>query len=176
MTEETGLSYEEVREFASSWVERWNAHDADGVLTMVTEDVRWEDPSLERPAQGHGESRAYILSLFRAFPDIAWSMPAALCLSPMNGSGTTLIAQPWACHGTALGPIDPPGFAPTRKRFELEGVDLWEWRHDEGRLSRVTSHYDALEFARRIELMPARGSKAERMMVGLQRAKERFRR
>jgi hypothetical protein len=43
-------------------------------------------------------------------------------------------------------------------------------------LGQVASHYDALEFARRVDLMPARGSLAERMLVRLQRARERVRR
>lgn len=168
--------YKTALNFAERWVSRWNAHDVEGVLALVSDDVTWEDPSLERPARGHEEAREYVASLFRAFPDISWSMPIGLCISPQDRDGIVRIAQPWACHGTVLGPIDPPGFAPTGKAFQLEGVDLWEMRLAEDRLRRVISHYDALEFARRIELMPGRGSRGERTMVRLQRLKERLRR
>jgi ketosteroid isomerase-like protein len=164
-------------EFAGHWVDRWNAHDVEGVLALVSDDILWKDPSLEGPARGHGEAREYVESLFRAFPDISWSMPAGVCVSAVEGdcNGIFRIAQPWACRGTALGPIDPPGFAPTGKAFELEGVDLWEMCLAEKRLRQVVSHYDALEFARRIELMPARRSGGERAMVRLQRLKQRLR-
>lgn len=165
-------------DFAGRWVDRWNAHDVEGVLALVSDDVLWRDPSLEGPARGHAEAQEYVEGLFRAFPDISWSMPSGVCISSVedHGDGTLRMAQPWACRGTALGPIDPPGFAPTGKAFELEGVDLWEMRLSEMRLSQVVSHYDALEFARRIELMPARGSRGERAMVRLQRLQGRIRR
>jgi steroid delta-isomerase-like uncharacterized protein len=162
-------------DFARHWVDRWNAHDVAGVLALVSDDVLWHDPSLEGPARGHAEAQEYVESLFRAFPDISWSMPSGVCVSSLEdrGNGILSVAQPWACRGTALGPIDPPGFAPTGKAFELEGVDLWEMRLPETRLSQVVSHYDALEFARRIELMPARASRGERAMVRLQRLQAR---
>ena len=60
--------------------------------------------------------------------------------------------------------------------FNLEGVDLWELQRSDGLLRRVVSHYDAMEFARRVNLMPVRGSRAERMLVHLQRLRERVRR
>ncbi|HXV05216.1 MAG TPA: nuclear transport factor 2 family protein [Solirubrobacterales bacterium] len=165
-------------DFAGRWVDRWNAHDIEGILALVSDDILWQDPSLESPARGHVEAREYVASLFRAFPDISWSMPSGVCVSSVEGHGDGIlrVAQPWACRGTALGQIDPPGFAPTGKAFELEGVDLWEMCLPEKRLRQVVSHYDALEFARRIELMPSRGSKGERAMVRLQRLKERLRR
>jgi steroid delta-isomerase-like uncharacterized protein len=159
--------------FAERWVDRWNAHDVKGILALVSDDVTWEDPSMEGPAHGHDASRRYIESLFRAFPDIGWAMPAGLCISFVNG--TLKVAQPWSCQGTVLGPIDPPGFAATGRAFQLEGVDLWDLRLDDGVLCRVVSHYDALEFARRVNLMPLRGSGAERMLVRLQRLRERLR-
>jgi steroid delta-isomerase-like uncharacterized protein len=173
---EQGLTYEAAWDFAERWVSRWNAHDVEGILALVSEDVIWDDPSMERTAHGHDASRRYIESLFRAFPDIAWTMPAGLYISPDRDEGTIKIAQPWSCRGTALGLIDPPGFAPTGHTFQLEGVDLWKLRPADGVLCQVASHYDALEFARRVDLMPARGSLAERMLVRLQRARERVRR
>jgi steroid delta-isomerase-like uncharacterized protein len=176
MAIEHGLAYEPVLDFAERWVGRWNAHDVDGVLALVGDDIMWDDPSLERTAVGHEASRKYVESVLRAFPDVSWSMPAGLYTSPTGDEGTIRVAQPWSCRGTVLGPIDPPGFAPTGKAFELEGVDLWELRLEDGVLSRVVSHYDALEFARRVDLMPARGTRPERMLVRLQRLRERVRR
>lgn len=164
----------EVVDFAERWVGRWNAHDVDGILALVADDVVWEDPSIDDAAHGLADARQYIESLFCAFPDIAWTMPAALLVSLENNDEVLEIGQPWACHGTALGPIDPPGFAPTRRAFELQGLDVWELRRSDGRLRRVVSHYDALEFARRVGLMPARGSREERMFVRLQRLRMRF--
>jgi hypothetical protein len=164
----------EVVDFAERWVSRWNAHDVQGILELVTEDITWQDPSIDGTARGLSESRRYIEGVFRAFPDIAWSMPSGL-LTSVQGNGRVLaIGQPWTCSGTSLGPMDPPGFAPTGKAFKLEGFDFWELERTKGRLRHVVSHYDALEFARRVGLMPARGSGAERMLVRLQRLRSRF--
>lgn len=164
----------EVLEFAERWVGRWNAHDVEGILALVTEDVTWEDPSIDGTAHGLAAARRYIERLFHAFPDIAWAMPMGLFISPDDDDELLKVGQPWACRGTALGKIDPPGFAPTGKPFALEGFDVWELRRGEGRLSRVVSYYDALEFARRIGLMPARASAGERALVGLQRLRARI--
>jgi steroid delta-isomerase-like uncharacterized protein len=158
--------------FAQRWVERWNAHDVEGVLALVSDDVSWEDPTIDGTAHGREASRRYIESLFRTSPDIAWAMPSGVCTSPRGAGGTLAVAQPWLCTGTVLGPIEP-GFAPTGRAFRLEGVDLWELRVDEGVLGRVVSHYDALDFARRIGLMPARGGAGEWMLVQAQRLRER---
>jgi steroid delta-isomerase-like uncharacterized protein len=164
----------EVVDFANSWVDRWNAHDVDRILALVTEDVIWEDPSIDGTANGLADAGAYIAHLFRAFPDIAWSMPAALLVSVEEDREVLTVGQRWACRGTMLGPLDPPGFAPTGKAFELEGIDVWELQRERRRLRRVVSHYDGLEFARRVGLVPARASSQERMLLRLQRARERF--
>jgi steroid delta-isomerase-like uncharacterized protein len=164
----------QVVEFAKRWVGRWNAHDVGGILELVTEDVAWEDPSIDGTAHGRADARRYIESVFRGFPDIAWAMPMGLFVSLEDDDELLKIGQPWACRGTALGTIDPPGFAPTGKAFELEGFDVWELRRDEGRLRRVVSYYDALEFGRRIGLIPARASAGEKALVALQRMRARI--
>ena len=165
----------EVVEFAERWVGRWNAHDPDGILALVTEDIVWEDPSMDGPARGLADARLYIENLFRAFPDIAWAMPAGLFVSLDDDDEIVKAAQSRTCRGTALGRIDPPGFAPTGNAFELEGFDVWDLQRSDGRVGRVVSHYDALEFARRAGLMPARGSGGERVLVRLQRLQARLR-
>jgi hypothetical protein len=165
----------ELVEFAERWVGRWNAHDLDGILALVTDDITWEDPSIDGTARGLPDARRYIQRVFRAFPDIAWAMPDGLFVSLDDDSEIVKVGQPWTCRGTALGRIDPPGFAPTGNAFELEGFDVWDLQRSDGRVRRVVSHYDALEFARRAGLMPARGSGGERVLVRLQRLRARLR-
>jgi steroid delta-isomerase-like uncharacterized protein len=160
--------------FAERWVGRWNSHDVDGILALVTEDVRWVDPSIDGTARGLADARRYIESLFRAFPDIAWAMPGGLLVALDRDDEIVKVGQPWTCRGTALGWIDPPGFAPTGKVFELDGFDVWDLQRSDGRVRHVVSHYDALEFTRRIGLMPPRGSGGERVLVRLQRLRARL--
>ena len=164
----------EVVEFAERWVGRWNAHDVEGILALVTEDITWEDPSIDDIASGPAAARRYIEHLFRAFPDISWTMPSGLFISLEDDEEIVKVGQPWACSGTALGPIDPPGFAPTGMKFALEGFDVWALQRSDSKVRQVVSHYDALEFARRVGLVPARGSVGERVLVGMQRLRARL--
>jgi ketosteroid isomerase-like protein len=74
MAVEQGLE-REVVEFAERWVGRWNAHDVDGILALVTEDVVWEDPSIDGTA---GTYSAAIAACGRWSPTTTrWSSCAA---------------------------------------------------------------------------------------------------
>jgi hypothetical protein len=70
-------------------------------------------------------------------------------------------------RGTMTGPLDPPGFAPTGRSMEVEGVDLWTMR--DGRIARYRAFYDLNDLARQLAIAPPAGSRAERAMVRLQR-------
>src|SRR6266849_1460595 len=93
-----------VLDFAERWVGRWNAHDVGGILALVSPDVTWSDPSIDGAAHGLDASRQYIESVFRAFPDIPWTMPEGLYVATVDGAEAVKVAQPWCCHGTVTGP------------------------------------------------------------------------
>ena len=61
------------------------------------------------------------------------------------------------------GPLDPPGFAPTGRSMEVEGVDLWTMR--DGRIARYRAFYDINDLARQLGHRAAAGSRAEKAMV-----------
>jgi hypothetical protein len=75
-------------------------------------------------------------------------------------------------EGTQSGPIDPPGFAPTGRRIDIDGIDVWDF--EDGRIERYRAYYDMAELARQIGVMPPAGSRGERAGVMLQRAQARF--
>ena len=68
--------------------------------------------------------------------------------------------------------IDPPGFAATGKRIDIDGIDVWDFA--DGRLERYRAYYDMATLARQIGAMPTPGSAGERVGVMLQRAQARF--
>jgi len=74
---------------------------------------------------------------------------------------------PWRFTGTMTGPLDPPGFAPTSARIQIEGDDHWEFRGDLVYRCRVL--YDANDVAMQLGASPAPGSRGERLGVLLQR-------
>jgi hypothetical protein len=75
-------------------------------------------------------------------------------------------------RGTMTGPIDPPGFAPTGRAMEVEGVDLWTMR--DGRIARCQAFYDMNDVARQLAIAPPPGSRAEKAVVALQRLQARM--
>ena len=54
----------------------------------------------------------------------------------------------WRGTGTFTGPMDPPGFAPTRARVAFEGFELLEFRGD--RLCRLRIVYDIMDLYRQM--------------------------
>jgi hypothetical protein len=63
--------------------------------------------------------------------------------------------------------MDPPGFAPTGRRWEIDGADFHEYR--DGRISRLRVVFDLMSVSRQLGVMPAAGSRAERAMAAAQR-------
>jgi hypothetical protein len=69
------------------------------------------------------------------------------------------------------GVLDPPGFAPTGRRWELDGFDLHEYR--DGRVSKLRIVFDVFSASRQLGLMPAAGSRTEKAMALAQRSAAR---
>jgi predicted ester cyclase len=135
---------------------------------MLTDDIVWTDPALPEPARGIPAVQEFMRFSFRAFPDLHFSEA-----DPPHLTATgDLVSWAWTMQGTMRGPVDPPGFAPTGRRMRVSGVDLWGIRG--GRIGDYRAFYDAMELARQLALIPARGSRAERATVALQRLQARF--
>jgi SnoaL-like polyketide cyclase len=80
----------------------------------------------------------------------------------------------WRGFGTFTGPMHPPGFAPTGRQWETDGVDIQEYRG--GRIVRLRVITDMMSISRQLGVMPASGSRAERAMAAAQRGVMRLRR
>lgn len=166
----TTPSASELRDFVARYISAWNSCDTAALAQLVCEDVVWEDPALASPARGPREVAQFMRVSFVAFPDLTFTEPEPTALA---ASGDVVLWG-WRMRGTNRGPIDPPGFAATGRRMDIEGVDRWVMRS--GRIARYRAFYDANELARQLGIAPARGSGAERAMVGLQRLQARVRR
>ncbi|GBF17822.1 snoaL-like domain protein [Rhodococcus sp. Br-6] len=55
-------------EFVQRWITAWNAHDADQVLGLLTDDIVWDDPAWPRTMYGKAEARELLAHNWRAFP------------------------------------------------------------------------------------------------------------
>jgi steroid delta-isomerase-like uncharacterized protein len=160
----------ELRPFAERYLDAWNSRDPSAVGACVTEDVFWEDPALPGPARGRQEVEAFVALTRTGFPDYEFSELAPPAIAE---DGLTAYV-PWVMTGTNTGPLDPPGFAATGKRIEIEGIDRWQFRG--GRIARYRACYDFAEMARQLGLLPPRGGTLERMGASAQRLGARLRR
>jgi steroid delta-isomerase-like uncharacterized protein len=158
------------RDFADRWQKAWNSRVPEQVTSLCTADVLWDDPLTEQPERGRAAVAEYLRSVWRAFPDLEFSWPEG----PYASFDRETLAFHWHMTATMLGPMDPPGFAPTGRRAELDGVDLLELR--DGLVCAYTGFFDARGVAQQIGALPASGSAAERVAVALQRLSTRIRR
>ena len=134
----------------------WNKHDGDLIMSFCTEDTVWRAPSMP-VYEGKAAARAYLDSLFRAFPDLQFAYT-------IHATGKEpRAASEWHLTATMQGPLDPPGFAATRKPIDIEGACLYEF--EDGLISRHDTIYDGLELARQIKALP----RSDRMAVLMQR-------
>jgi steroid delta-isomerase-like uncharacterized protein len=157
------------RDFADRWQKAWNSRVPEQVTSLCTDDVVWDDPLTERPERGRIAVAEYLRGVWRAFPDLEFSWPEG----PYTAFDGEKLALHWHVSGTMLGAMDPPGFEPTGRRFEIDGIDLLELR--DGLVCAYTGLFDARAVAQQIGAMPASGSAGERLAVALQRLTARIR-
>ena len=155
--------------FAERYAAAWNGRDSSAMDALVTDDIVWFDPALPHPARGRSEVRAFMEDSWRAFPDLRFAEPDPPFLVEQGDK----VAWAWRMLGTFSGaPLDPPGFAPTDRSFDVLGMDQWNMR--DGRIARYRAYYDVNDLARQLGIVPERGSRAEKGMVAFQRLQARF--
>jgi steroid delta-isomerase-like uncharacterized protein len=167
-TSEAMPSIEWVRDFTLRWLEAWNSHEVDRLLELMTEDIEYRDDSWHTTMRGHADVREFLEATWRATPDMTFELLAGPYVIP----GEPRAAFHWRGWGTHTGVLEPPGFAPTGRRWELDGVDLHEYR--DGRVCRLRIVFDMLAASRQLGLMPTAGGRAERVLALAQRSASRI--
>ena len=167
---QAGVDLEWLGSYANDYLAAWNSHDAGRLLALMTDDILYDDTAWPTQMRGHADVRAFLTSAWRALPDLTFELVEGPYVVP----GKPKAAFHWRGTATFTGPLEPPGFAPTGRRAEFEGVDFHEYR--DGLLARLRIDFDLMDFARQVGLLPARGSRAERAMAATQRLGARVRR
>lgn len=161
---EAGITAERARDWARRFVEAWNSHDPEQLLSLSSEDVVWEDPFIVGGTlRGKPALREWLTSLWRATPDLRFELVG----EPFVSLDGKQLAAAWKGSGRFTGPLDPPGFAPTNSPIEMSGVDVHEF--DGELVKRVHTETDAMSLGRQIGAAPAPGSGGERFGVLMQR-------
>ena len=156
-------SIEWISEFVGQWLDAWNSHQADRVLRCLTEDVEVRDDSWPRTMHGHPDVREFLDALWSATPDMTFELLSGPYVIP----GQPRASFHWRGGGTFTGRMDPPGFAPTGRSWEVDGVDFQEYR--DGRIASLRVVCDLMTISRQLGVMPAAGSRGERGIAAAQR-------
>lgn len=152
-------------EFVQRYGDAWRTLDPSRVVAECTVDTVWHVPGVEGPLEGREAVSEWLAALFRMVPDARFDYPVGAPFLALDGSAA---AARFRLEGTMLGPMEPPGFAPTGQSLSDEGIEIYE-RFEDGLLARCTIVFDALHVARQIGAAPPPGSGAEKMGVALQR-------
>jgi steroid delta-isomerase-like uncharacterized protein len=161
-TTSTTADAQQLREVTERWMQGWNSQDADLLVAQLADDFHYTDPGWHEPMTNADAVRAFTTAAWRAMPDMRFSEPRGVFPSA-DGQSACI---PWHMSATFSGKLEPPGYAPTNDRIEIDGVDVFELR--DGKIARLATIYDAMEIGRTIGLLPARGSRGERMGAKLQ--------
>ncbi len=161
------------RGFAEQFRQRlfavWNEHDTTDLAELVTEDVVWLDPLLIEPARGIEGVRRFMENSWRGMPDLHFDVIGPGCFA----DDAPVLMVPWKMTGTHLARgADAPGFAPTGRRIDIDGIDVYTFR--ENKIAHYVAYYDVYTLARQLGVLPAPGSWGEKMFVAMHRLRTRL--
>ncbi len=123
----------------------WNAHDAEGILSLCTDDVIFEEVPLGQVFRGKKEAKDFISNTFTNFPDFKIEVKSGFNAGD-RGAGEWVMSATFAHSST-------PGMQATGKRFSVRGVSIIEVR--KGKISREAMYWNLASFLQQVGLMPA---------------------
>jgi hypothetical protein len=162
----------------AAWVDHWvtalDAYDVNGMTALVTPDIVWDDPAMMgETVTGHVQFRAFAEMSLRAFPDIHFDVAG----DPYFDTTGTRMILPWRIAGTFTGDLAwwgshggrrPPPVAPTGRRVESRGLDVYAFR--DGLLCHWQVVYDLFDVLGQLGLLPSPRGRLTRLGLLGQRA------
>jgi steroid delta-isomerase-like uncharacterized protein len=153
-------------ELMRSYLAAWNGRDAERIASFFSEDAVYDDRGAGAVARGREQIRAHAARVHAGFPDLRFELVRA-------AHGDDFTAGEWRSRMTHTGSFE--GLAPTGRLVESSGVDVATLGGG-GKIVHLASYYDGTEIMRALGLLPARGSRPERIIVGAHSALRRLRR
>ena len=150
----------------ADYLAAWNARDAGRVTAFFAADAVYDDRGAGAVARGAEEIRAHVARVHEAFPDLAFELVRA-------AHGPDFTAGEWRSRMTHRGELD--GLRATGRVVESAGVDV-ATLDESGRILHLVSFYDGAAIMRDLGLLPARGSRAERLLARAASLASQFRR
>jgi steroid delta-isomerase-like uncharacterized protein len=152
-------------ELMLDYLAAWNARDAERIAGFFSADAVYEDRGAGAVARGREQIRDHAARVHAGFPDLHFELVRA-------AHGEDFTAGEWHSRMTHAGSFE--GLAPTGRLIESSGVDV-ATLDERGAIVHLASYYDGAEIMRGLGLLPARGSRPERMLVQTLSALRRLR-
>jgi steroid delta-isomerase-like uncharacterized protein len=124
----------------------WNAHNADKVASLYTDDVVYEDVPFGLIARGHADLRKMAADFFTSVPDLKLEVVS-------NKSVGDRGSVEWIFSGTDV------GLYKTGKKFSVRGASVYELRG--GKFSGNRDYYDSASIMRQVGILPKQRSEAD---------------
>ena len=145
----------------------FNAHDAEAFTAIMAPDVVFIHSALPEPMHGRAEvATTYSESFWLAFPDLAIELADGPLLHPHAPRA----ALDWQVRGTHLGPLRPPGLAPSGRAFNTVAREVITI--EDGLARRVHLVMDMADVMRQLGVLPPTGSRGEAAMMAMQRMRQ----
>ena len=103
----------DVAAYPARYFAAWNQRDLATALTVISQTVHWEDPSLPAPITDHEQAAGFFTAAWSGFPDLAMHPVGEALVDVVNRR----VSQEWRMVGTHSGEGFPPGVAPTSLIF-----------------------------------------------------------
>ncbi|QSE77807.1 ester cyclase [Rhodococcus koreensis] len=157
-----------VDEFVERWGNAWNAHDPAQLLELLTDDIVYHDSAWPTIMRGKTDVREFLDHTWRAFPDLTFELIAG----PHIAGDGPRAAYWWQATATHQSPIDPPGIPATGTHIKFDGVDIHEY--PDGKIATLRIICNMNDIAMQLGLLPAPGSTAEKILVGMHKLRSRL--
>lgn len=130
----------------------WNAHDADRLLSLLSDDIVWHDVGNPEPLRGKEAVRQFAQGWFSAFPDIELTVKNRVITEDQ-------VAAEVEFAGTNNGPLqispNTPAIPVTGKKVTGKGTYFVRIRN--GKAVEVHTYPDAAGLMMQLGLMPKMG-------------------
>ena len=155
-------THESARALFERVYELLNEHDVRHIPEIFTEDIVFDDAAWPETIRGHAEMERFLTSIWRAAPDFRFELLEGPFLSEDGRHAAVRVRA----SGTALGPFDPPGFAPTGTRISAEYGGFYELEGERVKRARIILNMNDVGI--QIGAAPPPGSRGERLAVRMQ--------
>lgn len=146
-TTKSPMTESAIRAHEEALIRAWNAHDVDGILEHLTDDVVWIQPMQATPLRGKEAVAADLKESFTAFPDMHLPVEDVQVVTSLD---PPFYVATWTATATMTGAAK--GLPATGATIRFSGTTVCRFR--DGLISEYHQTYDALDVMQQLGVLP----------------------